>query len=820
MDTRLDRLTVEHTDSPVGVDVIPRFGFVVTDPSDAPIAPDATRIVVIGPSGPVWDTGKVPDGRTVDVLYEGIPLASLSRYHWSVTVWVAGRTISRSAIFVTGVLAGDWHGAEWIGGPDRGSADEHDMPPAPLLRREFVVSTPIAEAYLVVASGGFARVHLDGDIVDPSILSPGFTDYDVRAQYTVADVTDRMRKGRHAIAVELGRGFYGMRRKNTWDWHVAPWHDEPCVRLLLVARDADGAELIVGSDATWRTHDGPTRSDDMYAGEDYDAGQEQRGHTLTGFDDSRWDRASIARGPRGRLEHQRQPNIGIAESFEPTSVRRLEAGHWIVAFPRMIAGWVQVRVQAVAGTAVEIRMGERLDGAGLVDVSDPHGYYDGRFQTHRLITSDEPLAWHPRFSYQGFQYVEILAPALDVMPEVTAHLVHTDVARTGWFRCSDPLVERLHELAVRTVLNNLHGIPTDTPTFEKNGWTGDGMLGIELMMLNLDAHELLAKWLQDVADSRHGVGAPAVIAPFGGWRMDWSPAPTWHAALILGPWWLHRYTGDERVIEDLWADMEGYLSFELARCPEGIARTTLGDWVSPDTDAGGGNPDEDARVPATAFLHAMLLAMASMAETTGRARDAARWHREAARVRVAFRAEFVSDEANAEGDIAAPVVRGYGESGLRQSHHVLAVALLLLPPRLRQRAVDALAADIVARDGHLDTGALGTKFLLPVLENHGYPNVAVEVLRQSTFPSWGFWVAQGATALWEHWKPESRSRGHFFLGTFDDWLFHGIAGVSPQEPGWGRSARADPSLIAPMVWVDAGIRTPYGVVRARAGRDP
>jgi len=801
----------------VGVDVVPRFGFVVTGASESPVAPEATRIVVTGPDAVVWDTGKVPGDGTVDIRYDGTTLASLRRYHWSVTVWVSGQAISSSASFVTGILTDDWRGAEWIGGPSRSSGSSRDVVPAPLVRREFHVTEPVMEAFLVVAAGGLARVSLDGELVDPSILSPGFTDYDVRVQYTVADVTASMKEGGHALAAELGRGFYGMNRRNTWDWHRAPWHDEPCVRILLVVRYRDGSELIVGTDATWRTHEGPTRGDDLYAGEDYDARREHPGHALHGFDDSHWNEAPIVAGPRGRLVHQRQPPIGIAERFEPASVRRIHAGLWSLTFPRMISGWVQVRVQAPAGAAIEIRMGERLDVTGRVDVSDPKEYYDGRFQTHRIITSDRPLVWHPHFSYQGFQHVEIIAPALERIPEVEAHLVHTLVARTGWFRSSDPLIDRLHELAVRTVLNNLHGLPTDTPTFEKNGWTGDGMLGLELMMLNLDAHELLAKWLQDVADSRHGFGAPAVISPFGGWRMDWSPAPTWHSALILGPWWLHRYAGDERVIEDLWADMEGYLDFELARCPDGIATTRLGDWVSPETDAGGGNPAEDARVPATAFLHGMLLAMASMARTLEREADAIRWLREAARVRRAFVAAFVVEPV---GDLAQrPVVRGEGETRLRQSHHVLALAFGLLPHRLRQSAADALAADVRALDGHLDTGALGTKFLLPVLSEYGYSDIALGVLQQRTFPSWGFWVEQGATTLWEHWKPESRSRGHFFLGTFDDWLFGGIAGLRPQEPGWGRTPQAHP-LHDLLAWIDVGVRTPYGEVRVSSGRVP
>jgi alpha-L-rhamnosidase len=256
------------------------------------------------------------------------------------------------------------------------------------------------------------------------------------------------------------------------------------------------------------------------------------------------------------------------------------------------------------------------------------------------------------------------------------------------------------------------------------------------------------------------------------------------------------------VLRDVWPDARDYLRFELARTRDGIADTTLGDWVSPETDAGGGNAPEDRRVAATAYVVAMCDTAAATARILGEPAD--EWTDAATRSRAAFVGEFWH-EPSAE-------VRGVGDEGYRQAHTVLALAFGLLPEAVRQRAADRLARDVAERGDHLTTGALATKHLLPVLTDWGHAGHAAGVALQTTFPSWGYWVAQGATSLWEHWKPESRSRGHYFLGTVDDWLYSHVAGLSPLEPGW-RRARIAPRVIGHGIdRAEASVTTPFGVI--------
>ncbi|TAJ49219.1 MAG: hypothetical protein EPO52_05385 [Herbiconiux sp.] len=786
MAVRLTRLTVEHSEEPFGVDVQPRFGWVV-DGGGAGIRVRSWQLDLFAPDGRhLWSRDDPSGGPGVDVEYDGPALRSLTRYRWQVTVAADDGLARASSSFVTGLLDDDWRGAQWISHPTPSGA-------APLLRQEFTVPQLTAPSYLVVGAGGYARPEINGVLVPGFDLAPDFTDYDVTAQYRVVEITELLRPGRNAVGVELGRGFYGMASPSTWNWETAPWHDEPCVRILIVTGD----EVVVVSDEGWRAIDGPTRYDDLYGGEDFDARDDRPGFSKAGYDDAGWAPVTPARGPRGRCLNQRQQPIAVAQVFAPDRVEQSAPGRWLFSFPRVIAGRVRLQVDGAAGEVVTIRTAERLRADGRPDNDDPYGYYAGRFQESRITLAGEPLRWAQRFGYQGFRYVEVDASA---QPVVEAELLHTAVARIGRFHCSSALLNRLHELTVDTVLNNLHGLPTDTPMYEKNGWTADGMLGTELMLLSLDSHELLAKWAADIAASRHGAGAPEVIAPHGGWSMDWTPAPTWHAALLFVPWEIYRQRGDERVLADTWADASAYLEFELARWPDGIADTTLGDWVSPDADPAGGNAPEDARVAATAFLIAGLDIAATTAAVLGH--DPRNWHAQAERVRRRFVEEFF--------DAGRAQVVGAGDRGDRQTHQVLALAFDLLPERHRQAVADTLARIIRENGDHLNTGALGTKYLLPQLTRYGHADTALAVALQTDYPSWGLWVESGATSLWEHWSPAARSHGHYFLGTIDDWLFRSVAGISPAAAGW-REIRIEPAVLGlGLTSAEADVLTPLG----------
>lgn len=780
----LERLRVERLDAPLVVDTAkPRFGWVIHAEKDG-TAQQGYRLQVSRAGKSVWDSGEVRSAQSFDVPYGGPALAPGERYDWRVDVHTSEGAANATATFETAPDEAGWGGARWIGKPDAASL------PAPLLRRAFHVEGKVARATLYVAAGGYADMRLDGHPVSDAVLSPGFTDYAKRVEVVATDLT--LAPGDHELGAELGRGFYGMTNPNVWHWERAPWHGQPRVRAVLVIRYADGHIERIPTDTRWEFADGPTQLDDLYGGETFDARAVMPSH---------WAPAAILPPPSGRLVAQIEQPIRVTGVLTATEVTEPKPGVFVFAFPRVIAGWADFDVEGPAGTTITAHYGEKLLPDGTVDARDEHHYFKHGFQTDRLILGEGRTRWHPRFSYKGFRYVQVDGwPGKPAIGAVKADVVHTDVAVTGRFDSSNDLLNWIHRATVDTLLNNLHGIPTDTPMYEKNGWTGDGMLGADMFLRNFDAGALFTKWERDIADTRGADGAPLVTAPNAGWALD-VHAPTWHSAYVLVPWSVYMATGDRAPIDEHLDGMARYVAMEHARSPGGIANTELGDWVSPETDPSGENAPEDKRVAATAYLYRMERMVAGMQRLAGDDAEARRFDSMADSVRTAFNARFLDREH--------ALYRGEGDQGYRQAHNLLALGFGLVPDDLRARVAAGVAADARARGDHLDTGALATKLILPVLTATGHADEAWAIATQVTFPSWGFWRANGATSLWEHWKLASRSRGHYFLGTVDDWLFEDVAGLRSLAPGWRRIG-IRPALTAWLTHASAAVMTPYG----------
>lgn len=630
--------------------------------------------------------------------------------------------------------------------------------PAPVLRREFRLDKPVTDARLYISGLAYYDAELNRRHVGGQVLDPGFTDYDDTVLYATHDVTRLLSRGANEIRVTLGRGFYGLTTPNVWNWHRAPWHGEPRLLAQLVVRHPDGSSTTIASDAGWQVADSPTVSDSIYAGETYDARQTPVWRPVTALDP-----------PRGTLRAQQHEPIEVTESVTPASITPLPDGSYVADMGRTMAGWTRLTVTAPAGTIVSLQHGERLNADGSVLGSN--GHVPGRHQLDEYICAGTGTeVWEPRFSYKGFRYVQVRG--LPQAPGLLGRVVHSAVPDAGTFECSEPFFEQLEKGMRRTVRNNLHGIPTDTPMFEKNGWTGDAQLGTPVMAFALGMQRFFTKWLGDLADSQNEAGQLPVIVPSGGWGYrQLAPSPEWTTVYPFVLREMYRVYGDDRVAAEHWPALVRYLDWEIARLQNGLAITALGDWLPPGYD--GGIPPEDTRLTATCYLYRALVTTAELGDLLG---HATRYRQVAAGCRDALNAAFLRGGAYHTDK----------DPGYRQTSNALPLAFGLVPDGAVAGVVDSLVADIRERGNHLNTGALGTSVLLPVLTAHGHADVAHAVATQRTEPGWGYWFDNDADTMWEMWPLNSRSRDHYFLGTVVQWLYENVAGLRPGDGGYER----------------------------------
>ena len=652
-------------------------------------------------------------------------------------------------------------------------------PAAPLLRKGVEVAKQVTEARAYVSGLGYSVLTIDGERVGDSVLDPGFTVYDKTALYATYDVTAALReRGEHALGVTLGRGFFGLYPEDTKYWGGAPWLADPRLRLKLEIRYADGSRDTIVSDDSWRAHDGPTTRDSIYMGETYDARRAVPGWDTPGFDASGWQRAAEVAAPTANLRSQRVQPIRVVDTMRADQVTNPRPGTHVFRFPVMTAGWARLTVRGSAGTEVTLRYGEQLRPDGTVDNAGDPGLTNGPIQTDRYILSgDGTEVWEPSFSYKGFQYVQVDGyPGMPDTDDVVARVVHTDVPTAGTFSSSDDLLNTIHAMTRRTILNNLHSIFTDTPVFEKRGWLGDANVLLPTTTDNFGMHRFYRKWLGDILDNQGADGAGVELAPnpFPAGYTD----PIWAGALVDIPWRLYQDYGDRDALASSYAAMARYVDYLAAHSDGLLQQGFYGDWVSPSTSGTFPFPPEGARLTATAYFHRYAVVLARAARALGHDADEARFSALAERIQEAFNAEFLDRERG--------VYRTERAVGYRQTSNAVPLAFGLVPPDLVDKVTENLVADVRARGNHLNTGHAGTQQLLPVLTERGYVDTAFAIATQRSYPSWGYWIENGATSLWEAWETNTRSRDHAFLGSIDDWFYRYLAGIRPAAAGYAQ----------------------------------
>ena len=657
--------------------------------------------------------------------------------------------------------------------------------PSPIFRKDFTVRKALRSAVVSVCGLGYYELHLNGKKVGDQELAPVFTRYDKRCLYLSHDITNDLHRGLNALGVMLGNGFYNQHARDAWNFQNAGWRDRPKLLLQLHLVYVDGSTDTIVSDQTWKASSGPIVRDGIRNGEVYDARQERAGWDQPGFDDSNWAVPDLVKAPAGKLVAQMTPPIRVVQTMPPISVKEVKPGVFVFDMGQSFAGRAQLRVTGPAGTRVTMRYGELLSGDGTVNQGNINPFvHDGPFQTDEYILKGQgEEVYESRFTYDGFRWVEVRGfPGQPTIDSLRGRVLRTDFTPIGSFECSNDTINRIQHCTLWSYQSNFVGIPTDCPHREKNGWTGDAQLAAEQAMYNWDNDAAYASWMYSFDDVMKDSGELPGIVPTYDWGYAWGNGPAWDSAGELIPWYLYLYRADARPFTDHYARIKRYVDYCTSKARNGIVSFGLGDWAPAKTET----PTE---VTDMGYYYVDTLLLARFARLLGKTDDDAKYTALADSIRQTFNKTFD------KGD-------GIYANGSQTS---LSCALYqgLVPPEERQKVVDQLAASVRKTGYHIDTGILGAKYLFHALSDNGKQDMAWQVAVQPTYPSYAWWLKQGATTLWESWDGGS-SRNHIMYGDISGWYYQAIAGIlpDPEKPGF-RHIFIKPMPAGDLTWVKA-----------------
>lgn len=800
-------LKCEHLVKPLGVDTPkPRLSWLLKDDRKG-AAQTAYRIVmgtdslaVVNRKGNVWVSGKVNADENL-ITYQGEPLAPFTKYFWVVDIWDHEHREVKSlhiASFETGMQeTTNWKGA-WI-------TDNHDihLKPAAYFRKEFESVKKIKTARVYIAAAGFYELTINGERVGNHRLDPNFTRYDRRALYLTHDITSLLKNGKNAIGVILGNSWYNHQSTAVWFFDQAPWRARPKFCMDVKVTYEDGSIETISTDKTWKTSTGAIIFNSIYTAEHHDARLEQKGWNTINFVDTAWQSASYTPAPTQNVVSQQMHPVRDVKSIDPVSIRKFSNFNYVYNLGQNIAGVSELKVTGEAGTTIRLVHSERLTKEGKADLSNLDYHYrptDDKdpFQTDIFILSGNGYeTFRPKFNYKGFQYIEILSdkPIELTKESLTAYFMHSDVPAIGKIETSNETLNKIWAATNNSYLSNLFGYPTDCPQREKNGWTGDGHIAIETGLYNFDAITVYEKWIADHQDEQQANGVLPAIIPTGVWGYDWANGVDWTSSIAIIPWNIYLFYGDTHLLEEAYDNIKRYVDYIDANSPTGLTDWGLGDWIPIKYVA-----NKELTTSIYFFVDTQILARA--AELLGKEKDAVKYLSLSRKIKDAINVKYLNGEtgiyaAGLQTELSAPLYWG------------------IVPNDVRSRVAKKLAERVEADEG-LDVGLLGSKTILNALSENGYADLAYKLASNEEYPSWGWWIKNGATTLYENWKIEGNtdiSLNHIMFGEISAWFYKGLGGIKPdaEQPGF-KNVLLEPHFVDSLDRFSANYNGPYGTI--------
>ena len=784
-------LSVEHLNNPLGVDAArPRLSWELAS-GERGKSQTGYQIQVAGSeaalaSGPdVWDSGQVLGGDQSLVAYAGPALSSATPYFWRVRVWDEDGVESPwspVSTWTTGLLdAGDWQ-ASWISPASSAAGGSYlrksfTLPDKPLRATAFVAGRGTFErpvdnqGYCCLQTATLARgiyeLSANGKKVGDARLESQPTDSRVRSLYRTWDVTSLLQSGDNAVGFLIG--------------------EDSDVILQINLEWASGPPTVISTDGSWTSRPGPVTRAHRFHGETFDARKQIAGWDTTAAGSLGWSPVRT-NTTRGTLSASPNEPMRVVNRINPVKVTQPAPGVFVADFGTNISGTVSLSQVVPAGRTVTIKHGERLHN-GRVNNSVILAA-----QTSTFIGDGKTSLFSSRFAYAGFRWAEITG--LDAAPAsgaMVAQEIRNDVRPSGTFKASTPLLNSLHEANRQTQVNGMHGIPEDTPTREKRGWTADAHLAAQATINNYDMAAFYTKFIRDMEDAQAPSGfVPDIVPiehhPFWSEQSD----PVWSAATVLIPYYVWKAYGDDRLLSSHYSSMDRWMSY-LGTVSDGYLITrpsgTWGqDWVA--------SEDTDSKLFQSGFYYLTAKLMAEMSDELGKAGSAEKYRALAHKISEAFNSRYF-DAGKAS----------YGNS---QFSNALPLTLGIVPEGRAGDVTQTLVNQVmVTGGGHVRGGLPGAKYIVDALELMGRSDIVNIVVSRTDSPGWAYMLTHGPGSIWEEWQG-TPSLNHPMFTFIDNWLYTSVAGISPSGDGGYREISFDPRITPSLPSAAGSVHTPFG----------
>lgn len=813
---KVNRIHMDYESPLIGASGMPQIGWEM-ESSRRQVVQKSYQLQISENRGfeePVYDSGVVFAEESAHVQPQGVKLQSAKKYFVRVRVedQTEASKWSEPAYFITALLDEEWR-APFVS-VDTTEEDKQSSK-GTYVRGCFEVKKPVQEAIAFTTGLGLYQFFLNGEQAGEDEMTPGWTSYRKHLLYQTYDVKALLKEGTNIAGSMLGPGWYkgamGLTKSRN------NYGDQMGFAMQIHLRYEDGSEEDIFTDETWKGCDSPILFSEIYHGEIYDASLEREGWCTCITPEGVWNDTVRVPFDVSVMRAQSGARVKMIDKVKAKRIFDTPKGEQVIDFGQNMAGRIHVTAHGKPGDVIHLKCFEVLDAKGNVYLDNLR---EARAEMKYTFAREETVTWHPRFTYMGFQYAQIISwPGTPKPENFTAYTLHSDMESKGTLVTSNPLLNQLHHNILWGMKGNFLDVPTDCPQRdERLGWTGDAQIFCRTACYLMNTYTFYKKWLHDLAlDQTEEGGVPHVIPNIeeghteDNWLLSQSPhsAAAWADAAVIIPWTLYLMYGDQEILRTQYDSMRSWIEFMRKHSEDYIwnYKLQLGDWVALDAEEGsyfGATPND---LTCTAYFAYSTGLFARIAKILGKP--------EAKEYQTLYQnivKKFQNTFFDAQGNLTSQT----------QTAHIVALYFRLVPKEYVSKITARLKKLLEKENGHLVTGFVGTPYFCHALSQNGCTKEAYELLLKEDFPSWLYQVKMGATTIWEHWdglKPDGtmwsadmNSFNHYAYGAIGEWMYRVMAGIEADEaaPGFKHSI-IEPQIGGGLEFVEGSYHSCYGV---------